>query len=100
MVIQIVEHLHADKRHSVWLLRNGRSNCPTLDELESLRIGVHGHHNLARDVVAIEHTGHFFPGLGLQAYEGIVQLVFFLADDLASWYRRRCADRPGYQPRA
>ena len=81
VVVQIVEHLHADKGHGVGLLRDGGRDAVFLDPLQRFRVRVHRHHNLAGDVVAVEHSGHFLPRLRLQAHEGI-DLIFFFADDL------------------
>ena len=80
-MIEVVEHLHADKSHRVGLLRDGGSDDTFLDPVERLRIGVHGDDDFAGNFVAAENPGDFFAGLRFQANETI-DLVALLAHDL------------------
>ena len=80
-MIQIVEHLHADKGHGVRLLRDGGCNHALLYPVECLLVGVHRDHHFPGHVIAVEHSRDFFARLRFQTYKS-VDLVAFFSNDL------------------
>ena len=63
------------------MLKKFRTRKRLTQQALATLVGVHRNHNLARDVIAVEHTGDFLTRLRFQAYER-VDLVTLFAHDL------------------
>ncbi len=78
-MVKIVKHLHSEIAHGVGLLRDRRLDHSFANPVEGVVVCIHGDHELAGDVIVVEHCGHFFASLRLEANERIDGL--FLVDD-------------------
>ena len=60
--MQVVEHSGSQVGHGERLLADGGGDEAFLDGFQRARVGVHGYHQLARDVLAAQHFGDLGSG--------------------------------------